>query len=88
MLRTEHPLTPTIKRKVALFCNVLPEAVIESRDMPTIYEVPLRMREQRLDEVVLSVWAPVEGDVDLTAWSDFVDQDKAPEIQNRHCSGG
>ena len=82
VLRTEHPLTPTIKRKVALFCNVLPEAVIESRDMPTIYEVPLRMREQRLDEVVLQrLGLPVEGDVDLTAWSDFVDKIKHPKYR-------
>ncbi len=53
VLRAEQTLEPNLKRKVALFCNVDPSAVMESIDVPTIYEVPLKMHEQHLDEVVL-----------------------------------
>ncbi len=51
--RTEHKLSQDIKRKVALFCNVKPNAVIESIDAKTIYEVPVLMRKEKLDEIVL-----------------------------------
>lgn len=53
VLRTEHKLNNDLKRKVALFCNVQPEAVIESIDVSTIYEVPIKMEEEKLDEIVL-----------------------------------
>ena len=53
VLRTEHPLSAELRRKVALFCNVDANAVMESIDVPTIYEVPLVMHRQHLDEVVL-----------------------------------
>ena len=81
VLRAEHPLEPSLKRKVALFCNVMPEAVVESIDMPTIYEVPLKMYEQHLDTVVLQrLGLPVDGDEpDLTAWSSFVEKVKHPK---------
>ena len=55
VLRAEHPLSTALKRKVALFCNVDANAVMESIDVPTIYEVPLKMHEQHLDEVVLDL---------------------------------
>lgn len=51
--RTEHPLTDEIKRKIALFCNVKPNAVIEAMDASTIYEVPVKMLEEGLDVIVL-----------------------------------
>jgi CTP synthase len=51
--RTEHPLPMDIRRKVALFCNVRPNAVIESIDAKSIYEVPLTMYKEKLDEIVL-----------------------------------
>ena len=54
VLRTERALSQGLRRKVALFCNVDANAVMESIDVPTIYEVPLRMHDQHLDEVVLS----------------------------------
>ncbi len=80
VLRAEHPLEASLKRKVALFCNVMPEAVIESIDMPTIYEVPLRMYEQHLDTVVLQrLGLPVDdSEPDLAAWRSFVDKIKHP----------
>ena len=53
VLRTEHELSMGLRKKVALFCNVDDNAVIQSMDMPTIYEVPLCMQEQKLDVTIL-----------------------------------
>ncbi len=79
VLRTEHPLSPALRRKVALFCNVDANAVMESIDVPTIYEVPLRMHEQHLDEVVLDkLNLPSEQEPDMAAWRDFVERVKNP----------
>lgn len=80
VLRAENPLETSIKRKIALFCNVMPEAVVESVDMPTIYEVPLRLYEQKMDLVVMQrLGLPTEDSVsDLTAWRAFVDKVKNP----------
>ena len=81
VLRAEHPLEPALKRKVALFCNVMAEAVVESIDVPTIYEVPLKMYEQHLDTVILQRLGlgAGEGEPDLTAWSSFVEKVKHPK---------
>lgn len=57
VLRTEHPINDNIRKKVANFCNVDADAVVQSVDMPTIYEVPVRMQEQKLDETILRKWA-------------------------------
>lgn len=80
VLRAEHSLDKAIKRKIALFCNVMPEAVVESVDMPTIYEVPLRLYEQKMDEVILQRLGlnPEETESDLTAWRSFVERVKNP----------
>ena len=53
--RTEQPLSKDIKKKIALFTNVDTDAVLESPDLPTIYEVPLALKRQRADEVVLKL---------------------------------
>ena len=82
VLRTEHPLSANLRRKVALFCNVDANAVMESVDVPTIYEVPLRMHAQHLDEVVLDkLNIPSEQEPDMAAWSDFVERVKHPSKQ-------
>ncbi|MDE5579079.1 MAG: CTP synthase [Alistipes sp.] len=79
VLRTEHPLSTALRRKVALFCNVDANAVMESVDVPTIYEVPLRMHAQHLDEVVLDkLDLPSEQEPDMAAWSAFVERVKHP----------
>ena len=52
--RTEKELTPEIRRKVALFCNVKPGHVIQSIDAPSIYQVPLNMEAEGLDEMILN----------------------------------
>ncbi|CDN31731.1 CTP synthase [Mucinivorans hirudinis] len=80
VLRTEHELTNDVKRKVAQFCNVEPEAVVQSIDVPTIYEVPLRMLSQNLDIVALrKLGLDTERPADLEKWVDFVDKVKNPK---------
>ncbi|MFI3330801.1 MAG: CTP synthase [Rikenellaceae bacterium] len=77
VLRTEKHLTTDVRRKVALFCNVDAEAVVESIDVPTIYEVPLKMREQKLDEVLLKkLEMPTDTEPNLEQWKGFVEKIK------------
>jgi len=78
--RTEHPMQKGMKDKIALFCNVDARAVIESRDADTIYDVPLLMLEEKLDEVVLQrLGVTTYPDADLTAWKDFLRRYKEPK---------
>ncbi len=71
--RTEHPIDDSIRRKVALFCNVELEDVIESRDANSIYEVPLLMRDEGLDSRVISKLGLETGEPVLDNWMGFVD---------------
>lgn len=78
--RTEHPISEDIRRKLALFCNVKQEAVIESIDADTIYDVPLLMQKEGLDKVVLetlNLSAPEEAD--LEDWKIFLRKYKHPK---------
>lgn len=80
--RAEHPLGDDIKRKLALFCNVTKDAVIESLDAETIYEVPILMRKEKLDEVVLrKLGLPNQTDPDLGPWKDFLYKLKYPKAE-------
>ena len=80
VLRTEHQLTPDLKGKVALFCNVSKEAVIESIDVSTIYEVPIRMQEEKLDVIVLKkLGLPLGNEPDLKNWNEFLERYKNPK---------
>lgn len=77
VLRTEHELNPEILRKVALFCNVSKEAVIQSIDVPTIYEVPLMLQRQRMDSIALEKLGLEVGPTpELNPWKDFLDRKK------------
>ncbi len=77
VLRTEKELSSDIRRKVALFCNVEPRAVVQSIDVPTIYEVPLKMHEQHLDEVILEkLRLPYDREPELEHWEEFVNKVK------------
>lgn len=71
--RTEHKLSLDLRKKLALFCNVRPNAVIESIDADTIYKVPLMMRDEKLDEIVLEKFGmkDVQEPV-LDAWTEFL----------------
>ena len=71
--RTEHPLTENIRQKIALFCNVEKDAVIESLDANTIYKVPLLMQKENLDKVVLRKLNIEDNtDVNLEKWKKFL----------------
>ena len=77
--RTEHPITNEIRNKIALFCNVKPNAVIESIDVSTIYEVPLVMLKEKLDKVVLSkLKLSAKNEPDMEEWKDFLFKLKQP----------
>jgi CTP synthase len=71
--RTEMPITQEIRRKVALFCNVTPNAVIEALDAQSIYEVPLHMAREKLDRLVLRKLGLKAGaKTDLSSWKGFL----------------
>ena len=67
--RTQVPITESIRQKLALFCNVEPRAVIENIDLDTIYKVPIKMLDEKLDEVILDKFG-IENSTksDLTKW--------------------
>ncbi|MFD2516768.1 CTP synthase [Salinimicrobium flavum] len=78
--RTEHELSDDIRRKLALFCNVKQEAVIQSIDASTIYDVPNMMLEEGLDIVTLKKLALPEGSApNLTQWNEFLKKHKNPK---------
>ncbi len=78
--RTEKPLTPELKRKIALFCNVKQEAVIEATDQSTIYEVPLAMLREKLDLTCLKKMnIPAYPEPELSKWRTFLDKLKYPK---------
>ncbi len=82
--RTEHELTEDLRNKLALFCNVKREAVIQSIDVDTIYEVPLKMQEEGLDKVVLDrLCLPQRNTHLLDPWKAFVQTLKNPAHQIR-----
>ncbi|MCD7975991.1 MAG: CTP synthase [Tannerellaceae bacterium] len=73
VLRTEQPLKTDLLRKVALFCNVAEEAVVQSVDVPTIYEVPLVLQRQHMDVTVLKKMGLEVGPTpEMKAWNEFL----------------
>jgi CTP synthase len=80
--RTEEPLTSDLKRKVALFCNVKPEAVIEAPDANTIYEVPMLMMNEKLDLIVLKQLKITDyAEPELEKWKAFLNKFKYPKAK-------
>ncbi|MBL6658161.1 MAG: CTP synthase [Flavobacteriales bacterium] len=78
--RTEHHLNSEIRRKIALFCNVERDAVIESMDAESIYDVPLLMQSEKLDQVSLrKLGLKDETKVTLNEWSSFLKKLKYPK---------
>lgn len=73
ILRTEHDIPKEMRHKIARFCNVAPDSVIQSVDVPSIYEVPVKMHEQHLDEIVLNkTQVAFEGEPHMTPWLNFL----------------
>ena len=78
--RSEHTLSDDIKRKLAQFCNVRKEAVVESLDAKTIYAVPVLMQNEGLDQVVLEkLGLPLQGESDLKNWKEFLSKLEYPK---------
>ena len=77
--RTEHKLSDSIRTKLARFCNVKKEAVIESIDASTIYDVPNLMLKEGLDKVVLAQLNLKNHVPDLTSWNNFLEKLKNPK---------
>ena len=80
VLRTEHELSAGLRKKVAQFCNVDEAAVVQSIDASTIYEVPLLMQAQGLDETILKkMGLPTGAAPELSAWKEFLDRRERAE---------
>ncbi len=80
--RSEHHLPQELRKKIALFCNVNINAVIESIDASTIYDVPLLMLKEQLDKTVLSkLKLPNKNEPDLEKWKDFLGRLKNPTAE-------
>ncbi|HTB26668.1 MAG TPA: CTP synthase [Puia sp.] len=78
--RTEEPLSPEIRKKIALFCNVKFEAVIEAADASTIYEVPVTMMKEKLDLICLKKLNITNyPEAELTKWKEFLDKLRHPK---------
>lgn len=78
--RTEHPLNDELRRKISLFCNVDRHSVIEAMDAETIYDVPLLMKDENLDKIVLAkLNLDASTEPNLTAWRAFLKKLKEPK---------
>ena len=74
VLRSERPATQEIKNKIASFCDVEPEAVIESVDVDTLYQIPLNLQAQHMDDIVCRKLKLETPEADMTDWKKLVDR--------------
>ena len=79
LCRTEQTITKDLKSKIALFCNVEEDSVIEVLDAETIYEVPMSLAKRNLDQIVLRKFSVSPGKIDLETWIKFVNRIKQPK---------
>jgi len=77
--RTEYPIAEDLKRKIALFCDIDANAVVECVDASNLYEVPLNLREQGLDDIVVNHLKLEAGQPDMTEWESLVQRVKSLE---------
>ncbi|MDD6154315.1 MAG: CTP synthase [Eubacteriales bacterium] len=77
--RTEKPLTDAIRSKIALFCNVPEENVIQNMDLPVLYEVPIALEQEHLAEVACKILNLDCPEPDLAEWNEMIDHFKHPE---------
>jgi len=77
--RAERSIPQSVKRKIALFANLKEHEIITAKDLPTIYEVPLVLQKERIDELIIEkLQLPVSRDADLSEWKEFVARVKKP----------
>ena len=81
--RSERPLTPDIKAKIALFCDIAPEAVIPNPDADTIYAVPLTFAREGLDDIIVQRLGLPAGPRDLAEWESLVERLRHPQHRVR-----
>jgi CTP synthase len=81
LCRTETPLTPDVKKKIAIHCNLDIDAVISARDVETIYEVPLELHNEGLDFIITKKLRLNTNEPDLTHWKDIVRKIKEPKSE-------
>ena len=74
VMRSDEPIEESIKEKISLFCNVKRECVIENKTVPVLYEAPLMLHEEGLDEVAVKLLSLPERPIDLTEWKEMVDR--------------
>ena len=80
LCRAERPIPEGERKKIALFCNIKPECVIEALDVDTIYNVPVKYHEQGLDEQTVRYFKlPADKEPDLTPWKTIVQRVREPE---------
>ncbi|GEK29161.1 CTP synthase [Furfurilactobacillus siliginis] len=79
VVRTEQPITQGMRNKIASFCDVEPEAVIESMDVPTVYTIPLALQDQKMDDIVLNHFKLDAPKADMSEW-----QKLEQHVQNLH----
>ena len=79
LCRTEHPISPDERRKIATFCNVRQDAVIQALDAKSIYDVPLQYHREGLDDAVLAAFGLEAPEPDLAVWHDIMDRFDHPE---------
>lgn len=72
ILRTEHHLDQSIKEKIALFCDVDKESVIEAIDCKSVYDVPLMLAKQNIDKIILKHFRIEKDEINLSNWNEFV----------------
>lgn len=77
VLRTERPISDDLKRKIGLFCDIDEQAVVECRDASTLYDVPLMLRDQGMDDIVLNHLKLSAPPADMTDWVKLVDRVKS-----------
>ena len=78
LLRADRILDSDIKNKIALFCNLDPEAVITARDVRNIYQVPVALHEEGLDSIIVDLIGLPKGSCDLSQWEDLVKKIQNP----------
>ncbi|RYM05540.1 CTP synthase [Sporolactobacillus sp. THM7-7] len=81
VVRTEFPVPKEMKDKIALFCDIDQKAVIEARDAETLYQVPLHLQEQHLDDIVCEKLQLPRGEADMSEWHSLVDKVLCPKRQ-------
>ena len=74
VMRSDEPIEESIKEKISLFCNVKRECVIENKTVPVLYEAPLMLHQEGLDEVAVKILGLPDRPIDLSEWAEMIDR--------------